>query len=272
MKKLTTILLTVLLLLAAKTVNAQYPSPIYNGLTMYGSGVINLGTWSTTGRPGSPSAGSIGFNTTIGGIDFWTGSAWVDIQAGGTVTTVSVASANGFAGTVANPTTTPVITISTSITGALKGNGTAVSQAACADLSNGATGCSTAIGTSGATIPLLNGTNTWSGVQTYGEVIQAVTSQSGTTYNLAATDCGTLILFTSNSAVTVTAVNSLPVGCWISLEQSGTAKVSVSAGASATLNSPHSYTGTFAQHSLIGVVVISNAGSAAVYDLWGDGS
>jgi hypothetical protein len=47
----------------------------------------------------------------------------------GTVTSVSVASANGFAGSVANPTTTPAITISTSITGLLKGNGTAISAA-----------------------------------------------------------------------------------------------------------------------------------------------
>jgi Chaperone of endosialidase len=47
----------------------------------------------------------------------------------GTVTTVSVVSANGFAGTVANATTTPAITISTSITGILKGNGTAISAA-----------------------------------------------------------------------------------------------------------------------------------------------
>lgn len=47
----------------------------------------------------------------------------------GTVTTLSVASANGFAGSVADPTTTPVITLSTSITGLLKGNGTAISSA-----------------------------------------------------------------------------------------------------------------------------------------------
>ncbi len=45
----------------------------------------------------------------------------------GTVTTVSVVSANGFAGTVATATTTPAITISTSVTGILKGNGTAIS-------------------------------------------------------------------------------------------------------------------------------------------------
>ncbi len=52
------------------------------------------------------------------------------------------------------------------VSGALKANGSGtVAQAACADLSNGATGCSVATGTSGATIPLLNGTNVWSGQQ-----------------------------------------------------------------------------------------------------------
>jgi len=55
-----------------------------------------------------------------------------DIGAGsgdGTVTTLSVVSANGFAGTVANATTTPAITLTTSITGLLSGNGTAISAA-----------------------------------------------------------------------------------------------------------------------------------------------
>lgn len=47
----------------------------------------------------------------------------------GTVTSVGVASANGFAGTVANPTTTPSITLSTTISGILQGNGTAISAA-----------------------------------------------------------------------------------------------------------------------------------------------
>jgi hypothetical protein len=47
----------------------------------------------------------------------------------GTVTTVSVVSANGLAGTVANAGTTPAITLSTSVTGMLKGNGTAISAA-----------------------------------------------------------------------------------------------------------------------------------------------
>jgi len=41
-----------------------------------------------------------------------------------------VTSVNGLAGSVANSTTTPAITLSTSVTGVLKGNGTAVSAAA----------------------------------------------------------------------------------------------------------------------------------------------
>jgi hypothetical protein len=62
-----------------------------------------------------------------------TGAAlWKQLSGGGTgtVTTASVVSANGFAGTVATATTTPAITLTTSITGLLKGNGTAMSAAA----------------------------------------------------------------------------------------------------------------------------------------------
>ncbi len=48
------------------------------------------------------------------------------IPGTGTVTDVSVVTANGFSGTVANSTTTPAITLATTITGILKGNGTAI--------------------------------------------------------------------------------------------------------------------------------------------------
>ena len=47
----------------------------------------------------------------------------------GTVTSVSVVTANGLAGTVATSTTTPAITLTTSITGVLKGDATAISAA-----------------------------------------------------------------------------------------------------------------------------------------------
>lgn len=47
----------------------------------------------------------------------------------GTVTSASVVSTNGLAGTVATPTTTPAITLTTSVTGIVKGNGTAFAAA-----------------------------------------------------------------------------------------------------------------------------------------------
>lgn len=47
----------------------------------------------------------------------------------GTVTTLSVVTANGFAGTVATASTTPAITLTTTVTGILQGNGTAISAA-----------------------------------------------------------------------------------------------------------------------------------------------
>lgn len=50
-------------------------------------------------------------------------------SGGGSVTSVSVVTANGFAGSVANATTTPAITLSTTISGLLKGNGTTISAA-----------------------------------------------------------------------------------------------------------------------------------------------
>jgi len=66
----------------------------------------------------------------------YNGSQWIndaDATAGGagvgTVTTVSVTSANGFTGTVATASSTPAITITTSVTGILKGNATAISAA-----------------------------------------------------------------------------------------------------------------------------------------------
>ncbi len=57
-----------------------------------------------------------------------------EIADAGTVTSVSVVSANGLAGTVANATTNPAITLSTTVTGVLKGNGTSISAAVNSDL------------------------------------------------------------------------------------------------------------------------------------------
>lgn len=175
------------------------------------------------------------------------------------LTSGTVAAARGGAGT---------------INGALKGNGSGVvSQAACADLSNGATGCSTATGTSGATLPLLNGTNTWSGTQTFGSVVGTINTQSGTTYTLQASDCGQTILFTSGSAITLTTLNSLPAGCAIAVEQGGAGQITIANGSGATSHSAHSYTKTFGQYAIIGLFVDTNAGgTAADFIITGDGA
>lgn len=60
--------------------------------------------------------------------DETTGRAFVDMPGGsGTVTSVSVVTANGFAGSVADPNTTPAITLSTTLnTPVIAGNGTAL--------------------------------------------------------------------------------------------------------------------------------------------------
>ena len=73
-------------------------------------------------------------------------------KGSGSVTSASVVSANGFAGTVATATTTPAITISTSITGVLKGNGTAISAAT--------SGTDYSAGTSALTTGILKSTTT----------------------------------------------------------------------------------------------------------------
>lgn len=52
----------------------------------------------------------------------------------GSVTSVSVVTANGFAGTVATATSTPAITLTTTVTGLIKGNGSAIAAAAAADV------------------------------------------------------------------------------------------------------------------------------------------
>lgn len=121
----------------------------------------------------------------------------------------------------------------------------------------------------------LNGQSmSWSAAQTFTQIagyLATITTQAGQSYTLANSDCGTMILFTN--AVTVTLPKTAPTGCEIALQQYGTGTVSVAAQSGATLNSPHNYSITFAEHSVIGVAVDANAGgSAAVWSLIGDGA
>jgi hypothetical protein len=135
-------------------------------------------------------------------IDPVTGRLLTDTAAGsGTVTSVSVVSANGLAGTVATATTTPAITLSTTITGVLKGNGTAISAAlAGTDYQSPIT--LTTTGTSGAAtfaantlnIPQYAGTTYSAGT---GLTLTTTTFSVNTSQNIA-----TLSNLTSNGLVT----------------------------------------------------------------------
>jgi hypothetical protein len=105
----------------------------------------------------------------------------------GTVTSVSVTSANGFAGTVANPSSTPAITLTTSITGVLKGNGTALSEAT--------SGTDYSAGTSALATGILKSTTT-----------------TGALTIAVAADFPTLNQNTTGTAANLTSATTLPSG------------------------------------------------------------
>lgn len=141
-----------------------------NIYTIVGSdlGIIQIPNGGT-GLSSYPSNGQLLIGNTAGkrydlntltagaGVTITNGAGSITIAGtGGTVTSVSVVSANGLAGTVANSTTTPAITLRTTITGILKGNGTAISAAV--------SGTDYAPATSGTSILYGNGAGGFSNV------------------------------------------------------------------------------------------------------------
>jgi hypothetical protein len=199
------------------TVTSVNATTAISGLSFSGGPVTTSGTLTLSGTLGVAGGGTgaatltsgavlIGAGTssvlsvspgTLNNVLTSNGTTWVS-QAGsgsGTVTSVSVVSTNGFAGTVATATTTPAITITTTITGIMKGNGTSVSSATPGTdyvIPGGALGTPSSGTLTNCTFPTLNQNTT-------GNAATATTATTATTANA---------LNTSNNYQ----VNSLGVG------------------------------------------------------------
>lgn len=151
-------------------------------------------------------------------INTWVTEGLASGSGSGTVTTVSVASSNGFTGTVANATTAPAITLTTSITGVLKGNGTAISAAS-----------------AGTDYAGLGNTQTFSAKQTYsagqyvsgGAIEEAVYSNGNSGTSLAVNlDNGNLQSVTITGAVAITQTTPTHPGKYtLVITQDGTGHV-----------------------------------------------
>jgi hypothetical protein len=151
---------------ATGSVNGYLTSTDWTTFNNKGSGTVTSVAALTLGTTGTDLSSTVATGTTtpVITLNVPTASAtnrgvlssadWTTFngKGSGTVTSVSVVSANGFAGTVATSTTTPAITLTTSITGLLKGNATAISAAT--------SGTDYSAGTSALTTGILKSTTT----------------------------------------------------------------------------------------------------------------
>ena len=86
-----------------------------------------------------------------------------------------------------------------------------------------------------------------------------INTQSGATYALTVNDNGRVIVFTSGSAVTLTAPSELGVGFSCSVVQYGAGQVTISAGSGATLRLRASSNKTGGQYAIVSLLsVVAN--------------
>lgn len=191
--------------------------------------------------------------------------------AGSYLTAVSVVSANGFAGTSSGGTT-PALTLSTTITGLLKGNGTAISAATSGTdyapatsgtsilYGNGAggfsnvtigTGVSFAGGTlsatgTGGTVTSVSGTGTVNGITLTGTVTSSGSLTLGGTLsgiansqliNSSVTINGSSVSLGGSVTVTATATAALTIGSYLTgTSYNGSTAVTIAADATSANN------------------------------------
>lgn len=130
------------------------------------------------------------------------------------------------------------------------------------------------------TIGFTDCVQTWTAFQTFGSVGGSLGNDgaviAGTSYTLNSgteSDCGRMLVFTSNSSITLTTDPTSPVNCAIGILQLGTGIITIADGGGATHHSRLNFTGSAGQYGYFGLVVYQNSGgSSAVYVITGDGA
>ncbi len=151
----------------------------------------------------------------------------------GSVTSVSVATANGFAGTVESPDADPVITIETTVTGIIKGDGAAISSAT-------------------------SGTDYSAGTSALATGILKSTTSTGALSIAVPADFPTLNQNTTGSAATLTTARNIST----TGDASWTVSFNGSADATAglTLATVNSNTGSFGNASSVSTFTVNGKG------------
>lgn len=103
-----------------------------------------------------------------------------------------------------------------------------------------------------------------------------ISTQAGTSYTVAQSDCGTTVNFTASTAIAVTLPGGINIGCPIQVIQGGAGQITLSAGQGASVLNPYGLVSTPMQGASLNVKVSSNPGGNAatwvVLGLGGAGS
>lgn len=221
---------------------------VYKNDSQYNAGTFNVSESLCVGTNVATSPATVNgiIESQVGGFKFPDGTIQTTASTGGgggsgTVTSVSVATAHGFSGTVANATTTPEITLSTSVTGIVKGNGTSLTAATAGTdyvVPNGALGTPSSGNLLHCTFPTLNQDTTGNAATaTYATTAGSATTAStatnaghATTADSATTATNATHATTADSATTAaTATTATNVSGVVGISNGGTGQTTASA-------------------------------------------